>query len=160
MEGRQLRSSTKGTPVPVEDVVGWEVYRLGDRFEWRSAEKFMLRQMIKDSNCALQDVMMEAHRGARRYQIRLDRGDLKAGVAIPFNAVVGTVKFLSDVHHEESGLIDVVPYREAILQGIRVTLRPHESQEVQTGYDQDLFVSNLWFARPNHIKPSVKRLEV
>ncbi len=36
-----------------------------------------------------------------------------------------------------------------------MTLRPHESQKVQTGYDHDLFVSNLWFARPNHIKPSV-----
>jgi hypothetical protein len=154
MKGRQLRSNTKGTTVPVEDVVGWEMHRLGDRFEWRSAEKFMLRQLIKDSNCALQDVVMEAPRGARRNQIRLDRGDLKAGVVIPFNAVVGT--FPSDVHHEESGLIDVVPYREAILQGIRVTLRPHESQDVSTGYYQDLFLSNLWFARPNHIKPSVK----
>jgi hypothetical protein len=32
--------------------------------------------------------MMETPKGARRYQIRLDRGDQKAGFAIPFNAVV------------------------------------------------------------------------
>jgi len=154
MEGRQLRSSTKGAPVPEEDVVGWELYRLGDRCEWSSAERSKLRQLIKESNRALQGVMMGAHMGARRYQIRLDRGDLKAGVAIPLNAVVGT--FPSDVHHEESGHIDVLPYREAILQGVRVAMRPHESQDVSTGYDSDLCVSNLWFARPNHIKPSLK----
>ncbi len=141
MEGRQLRSSTKGAPVPEEDVFGWELYRLGDRSEWSSAEKFMLRQLIKESKRALHEVMMGAHMGARQYQIRLDRWDLKAGVAIPFNAVVDT--FPSDVHHEESGYIDVLPYREAILQGLLVTMRPHESQDVQTGYDSDLFVSNL-----------------
>jgi hypothetical protein len=129
------------------------MYRLRDRFEWRSSEKVLLRQLIKDSNCALQRVLLEAHAAARRYQIRLERGDLKACIAIPFNAVVGT--FPSDVHREESGLLDVVPYREVILQRIRVMMRSHESQEVATGYDQDLFVSNLWLARPNHIKPSV-----
>jgi hypothetical protein len=62
-----LRSSTKGTLVPVEDAIGWEMYRLGDSFEWRSAEKFLLRQLIKDSNSALQKVLLEAHTAARRY---------------------------------------------------------------------------------------------
>jgi hypothetical protein len=125
MEGRQLRSSIKGKLVHIEDAVGWETYRLGGRFEWGSAEKFMLRQLAKDSNRALQDVLLEAHTAARRYQIRLERGDLKAGGAIPVKAVVGT--FPSDVHHEESGHIDVVPYREVFLQHIRVTLQPHDS---------------------------------
>ena len=47
-----MRSSTKGAPVPEEDVVSWELYRLGDQCEWSSAERSKLRQLIKESNRA------------------------------------------------------------------------------------------------------------
>ncbi len=95
-----------------------------------------VRVEATDQGRALQNVLLEAHTAARKYQIRLERDDLKAGTEIPFNTVVGT--FPSDIHHEECWLMDGVPYREVILQRTRVMMRPQESQEVSTGYDQDL----------------------
>jgi len=124
---------------------------------WKEETVLALVRLVEETNSASRQRVMSIHRNAREAQVKLIAGEgfaqeLVTGRGIPVGTVIGYLP--SDLHGESAGPSGSIPYRERVL-GERLVLSAQFMPCPAAGYDDDGWISNLWFAGIDHFDACV-----
>jgi hypothetical protein len=98
------------------------------------------------------------HSAARHFQLRLDdQHRLVTTKPIFAGQELGTL--FSGAMHEDDANMLTIAYREDVptSDGIaRLALTPQDNSDLQSGHDEEGYVSNFWFAKQNYVRPNCR----